>query len=109
LTSDIRRKRCYDLLFKHLLIGRELAREGLGPGTFGSLDAASVVVGKTASRTVLGCMNDMAFACVRAVDLADGLANADIGAINQRLWRNVLSARGYLKPIDLAMRRVTTA
>jgi hypothetical protein len=31
------------------LIGRELAREWLGPGTFGGLDAASAVVGKTES------------------------------------------------------------
>jgi hypothetical protein len=41
------------------LIKRELAREGLGQGTSGAMDAASVVVGKTASRTVVGCMNDM--------------------------------------------------
>jgi hypothetical protein len=35
------------------LIGRELAREGLGPETFGGLDLlASVALGKTASRTV---------------------------------------------------------
>jgi hypothetical protein len=79
------------------LTGRELAREGLGPGTFGDLDAAIVVVGKTASHLVLGCMNDMAFAVVRAVDLAGGLADADIGAINQRLRHNVFSARGYQK------------
>jgi hypothetical protein len=91
------------------VIGRELAREGLGPGTFGDLDAASVVVGKTASRVVLGCMKDMAFACVRAVDLAGGLADADIGAINQRLRRNILSARDYQKPIELTMRWAGTA
>jgi hypothetical protein len=91
------------------LIGRELAREGLGPGTFRDLDAASVALDKTASRTVLGCMNDMAFACTHAVDLAGGLANADIGKINQRLRRNILSARGYRKPIELTMRRAETA
>jgi hypothetical protein len=91
------------------LIGRELAREGLGPGTFGALDAASVVLDKTASRTVLGCMNDMAFLCEHAVDLAGGLARADVGEINQRLRRNILSARGYQQPIELTMRRVETA
>jgi hypothetical protein len=87
------------------LIGREVAREGLVPGTFGGLDPASVVLGKTASRTVLGCMNDMAFLCEHAADLTGGLANADIGDINQRLRRNILSARGYQQPIELTMRR----
>ena len=90
------------------LIGRELAREGLGAGTFGGLDPASVVVGKTASRTVLGCMNDMAFLCEHAVDLAGGLARADIGEINQRLRRNILSARDYQQPIELTMQRAET-
>jgi hypothetical protein len=91
------------------LIGRELAREGLEPGTFGALDAARVVLDKTASRTVLGCMNDMAFLCEHAVDLAGGLARADIGEINRRLRRNILSARGYQQPIELTMRRAETA
>jgi hypothetical protein len=90
------------------LIGRELVREGLGPKTFSDLDPASVVPGKTANRTVLGCMNDMAFSCEHAIDLAGGLANADISAINQRLRRNILSARDYQKPIELTMRRVET-
>ena len=90
------------------LIGRELAREGLGQGTFGDLDPGSVVLGKTASRTVLGCMNDMAFSCAHAVDLAGGIASADIGDINQRLRRNILSGRGYQQPIELALQRTKT-
>jgi hypothetical protein len=72
------------------------------------MDAASVVLSETASRTVLGCMNDMAFVCAHAVDLAGGFANADIGAINQRLRRNILSTRGYQKPIELTIRRAET-
>jgi hypothetical protein len=50
-------------------------------------------------------MNDMAFLCEHAADRAGVLANADIGEINQRLRRNILSARGYQQPIGLTTRR----
>jgi hypothetical protein len=53
-------------------------------------------------------MNDMAFVCEHAVDLAGGLADADIGKINQQLRRNILSACGYQKPVELTMRRTET-
>ena len=42
------------------LIGRELLREQLPADTFGSPDPAAVILAKTADRSVLGCMNDMA-------------------------------------------------
>ncbi len=42
------------------LIARELAREGLPADTFGELETAAVTLAKTADRTILGCMNDMA-------------------------------------------------
>ncbi len=48
------------------LIGRELRREGLSAGTFGDLDQQEVLLAKTADRSVLGCMNDMAFTASRA-------------------------------------------
>ena len=45
------------------LIGRELRREELPAGTFGDLGQQEVLLAKTADRSVLGCMNDMAFMC----------------------------------------------
>lgn len=45
------------------LISRELLREQLPTDTFGNLDPAGVTLAKTADRSVLGCMNDMAFMC----------------------------------------------
>ena len=54
------------------LIGRELRREGLSAGTFGDLDQQEVLLAKTADRSVLGCMNDMAFRCEHAIADAGG-------------------------------------
>jgi hypothetical protein len=95
--------------FVTALIARELKREELPAETFGELGAASIVLAKTASRTVLGCMTDMAFLAEHAVGRAGGLANADIADINQRLRRNILSARDYQQPIELTKQRAEAA
>ena len=88
------------------LITRELAREGLPPDTFGELGSAAVWLAKTADRSVLGCMNDMAFRADVIVYDAGGLAAADIAKVNQDLRRNINSARGYRQPIELAAERL---
>jgi uncharacterized protein DUF6933 len=87
------------------LIGRELRREELPPGTFGDLGQQEVLLAKTADRSVLGCMNDMAFICEHAIADAGGLARTDLAELNQVLRRNINSARGYCPPIELAARR----
>jgi hypothetical protein len=84
------------------LIERELGAERLPIDTFGQLDPAGVQLAKTASRSVLGCMNDMALICKYAVIEARALAYCDIPALNRDLRRNINSARGYARPIDLA-------
>ena len=45
------------------LVERELRREGLPPATFGDPRSQELILAKTADRSVLGCMNDMAFLC----------------------------------------------
>jgi hypothetical protein len=87
------------------LIARELEREGLPAHTFGDLDPASVLLAKTASRVILGCMNDMAFTCEHGADRTGGLARLDVGDLNHALRRNILSARDYQRPIELTTRR----
>jgi hypothetical protein len=89
------------------LIGRELRREGLPAGTFGDLEQEDVFLAKTADRSVLGCMNDMAFMCEHAIAKAGGLARTDLGQLNRSLRRNINSARGYCPPIELTARRLT--
>lgn len=88
------------------LISRELLREHLPADTFGSPDPASVLLAKTADRSVLGCMNDMAFMCETAATSSGGLAGTDIADLNQALRRNINSARGYQPPIELTAQRL---
>jgi len=88
------------------LIGRELRREELPAGTFGDLEQQEILLAKTADRSVLGCMNDMAFRCEHAIGEAGGLARTDLAELNQALRRNINSARGYRSPIELAAGRL---
>lgn len=61
---------------------------------------------KTADRSVLGCMNDMAFLCEAAISDAGGLADCDLGELNQALHRNINSPRSYQPPVELAAQRL---
>lgn len=87
------------------LVERELLAEGLPLNTFGHLKVETILIAKTASRSVLGCMNDMAFLCEVAVSDARSLARVDIRSLNYRLHRNINSARDYTKPINLVIAR----
>ena len=49
------------------LIRRELPREELPAGTFGDPGQQEVLLAKTADRSVLGFMNDMAFRCEHVI------------------------------------------
>ena len=86
------------------LISRELCREDLPTATFGDLDKEAVLLAKTADRSVLGCMNDMAFRCEHVIAEAGGLARTDLAELNRSLRRNINSARGHRPPIELAAR-----
>jgi hypothetical protein len=68
---------------------------------------AELIITATADRSVLGCMNDMAFLCQTTIGDSGGLACTDLVALNQALRRNINSARGYQRPIDLAAGHLT--
>jgi hypothetical protein len=68
------------------LIGRELRREELPAGTFGDLEQQEVLLAKTADRSVLGCMNDMAFRCEHVI--------AGAGASRAPTWLNSIGRCG---------------
>jgi hypothetical protein len=91
--------------FVSRLIERELACEGLPSALFAGLEPRDLILAKTADRSVLGCMNDMAFLCRYTIAESGGLMRTDLGALNQLLRRNINSARGYQPPIELAARR----
>ena len=88
------------------LIGRELLSEGLPSSTFIDLEAEKVILANTADRSVLGCMNDMAFLCENAIITSGGLSRTDFVALNRSLRRNINSARGYRPPIELTAERL---
>jgi hypothetical protein len=56
------------------------------------------VAAKTANRSVLGCMNDMAVECRYAVGMSSGLASWDLPALNRRLRHGIHSPRDYARP-----------
>ena len=83
------------------LVQQQLRAEELPADTFGLLDPEDVLIAKTADRSVLGCMNDMALACECFVADSGGLLQSDITALNRMLRRHINSARGYVPPIEL--------
>jgi hypothetical protein len=88
------------------LIERELASEGFPSAVFAGLEPQDLILAKTADRSVLGCMNDMAFRCQNAIAGSGGLMRTDLVALNRSLRRNINSARDYQPPIELIARRL---
>jgi Domain of unknown function (DUF6933) len=88
------------------VITRELAAEDLPADTFGDLPTQDLLLARTADRSVLGCMNDMAYLCQHIVAHAGSLAATDLADLNRTLRRNINSARGYQQPIELTSQRV---
>ena len=88
------------------LIEQELRDERLPPNTLGPLDPVAVELAKTASRHVLGVMNDMALYCRYATHGAGGLARCDTRSLNRQLRRDLHTRGGdYVRPIELAAGR----
>ena len=79
----------------------QLAAEGFSPDALGVLDPSESRIARTANRSVIGCMNDLAFTCEYAVADAGGLPRLDLVGLHRRLQRNITSARGYVQPVDL--------
>ena len=88
------------------LVERELREEQLPPETFGDTRSDELVIAKTADRSVLGCMNDMAFLVEVAVGQSGGLASLDDQALNRQLRRHINSARDHRRPVDLVRERL---
>jgi hypothetical protein len=65
-----------------------------------------LIVARITDGGVLGCMNDVAVLCGHAIGTSGGLRQADLADLNRALRRNINSARGYPRPVDLATRRM---
>lgn len=94
------------------LVQKELRDEDLPAETFGSLGPGSVILAKTASRVVLGYMNEMARFCEYAVFNEGGLGRCDVRSLNRALRRELHLSRqppGYIVPIELVRAGVSVS
>ncbi len=83
------------------VVRRELSAEGLPLVALGEL-AAPAVIAKTASRQMLGFMNEMARFAEYAIEDARGLARCDIAELNREQRRMLHNRDGcYVRPLDL--------
>jgi Domain of unknown function (DUF6933) len=89
-------------------IETELRAESLPTDTFSELEPKSVRLAKTASRSTLGFMSEMAFELGYPIADAGGLYRCDIDVLNQRLRRTLRNRGEYVRPIELVARRLTS-
>src|SRR5436309_6517446 len=80
-------------------IEAELGAEGLPPDTF-TLDADNLRLAKTASRSTLGSMTEMAFELGWIISDKGGL-RSDIDELNHALRRMLWNRGDYVRPIEL--------
>jgi hypothetical protein len=88
-------------------IETDLRAEGLPADTFSELDRNDVRIAKTASRSILGFMNEMASELEWHIAHDGGLHRTDIDDLNHALRRMLRNRRGdYVRPIDLVNQRL---
>jgi len=86
-------------------VRRELRVEGLHDRVLGELEAPASVA-TTASRQMLGFMNEMALWADYAIAGAGGLARCDTAEINRKLRRMLHNRDGaYVRPLELVAER----
>jgi hypothetical protein len=89
-------------------IETELSAESLPTDTFSELEPESVRLAKTASRSTLGFMNEIAFELRYLIADAGGLRRCDIDVLNHGLRRTLRNRGEHVRPIELAARRLTS-
>lgn len=89
------------------LLEGALLDEGLPVSALGRLDPDTVRLAKTASRHVLGVMNEIAFECSWHADQAGGLCNVNADELNHHLRRSLHTKDGqYRVPLELVHDRL---
>ena len=102
-AADLRpfERRIVDLLTAALL------DEDLPGDTLGHIEPKEVQIAKTASKHVLGVMNQMAFEIGWAADRAGGLRYLDVDDLNRHLRRSLHAKDGeYQVPLELVHQRL---
>jgi hypothetical protein len=89
-------------------IQTELRAEDLPTDTFSALEADSVQLAKSASRSTLGFMTEMAFELGWIITDKGGLRCSDINDLNHALRRMLWNRGDYVRPIELVNRHLNT-
>jgi hypothetical protein len=88
------------------LVEEHLRAEGLAAETLGPLDWETVEIAKTASRSMLGVMNQMALHARYRIEAMGAIDRRDSSFLSRYLRRTIHSRDGvYLTPLDLTVRR----
>jgi hypothetical protein len=88
------------------LIEQHLSSEGLAPDALGRLEPEDVHLAKTASRSILGVMNDTGFHARYRIGAMGGIDHTDAALLNRYLRRALHSRAGaYVTPLDLVAQR----
>ena len=89
------------------LIEEHLRSELLAADTLGRLDPDNVHLAKTASRSILGVMNDAALHARYQIEAMGGIDRSDTISLNHFLRRTLHNRAGdYVTPLDLLAQRV---
>jgi hypothetical protein len=89
------------------LVEEHLRIEGLARDTLGQLDAEDVQLAKTASRSILGVMNDAAVHVRYRIEAMGGIDRSDTAVLNRYLRRTLHNRDGnYVTPLDLVGERL---
>ena len=89
------------------LVEEHLRSEGLAIGTLGRLDGDDVHLAKTASRSILGVMNDAAVHARYRIEAMGGIDRSDPLFLNRYLRRAPHYRAGdYVTPLDLVVQRL---
>ncbi len=89
-------------------IETELRAESLPTDALSELEPEIVRLAKTASRSTLGLMNEMAFELRYFTADAGGLGRCDIDVLNHGLRRTLRNRDEYVRPIELVARQLTS-
>lgn len=105
LAADLRR--LGDLLERNARTA--LYDERLPPHLLGDLDGGAPRITRTASRRILGVMNEDGYMCEHVISSEGGLKGADPLVLNRRLRRNLHSVEGgYATSLDAVQARLRT-
>ena len=89
------------------VINDAVRAEGLPENCFGPLDPDQVQIGKTASRHVLGVMNELALEAKLEIAIAGGLGRCDISELNRGLRRRLHGRCGeYVSAMESVAERL---